>query len=65
MKRRTQVAPRRLPDDLLEGFERRFRATDIPAAKLPEILQLRAIGLQVMAHVAAIETELDERDAVS
>jgi hypothetical protein len=35
---------------VLEGFERRGLAADIPAAKLPEIMELRAVIRELIAH---------------
>jgi hypothetical protein len=43
VKRQSKQPAHRLPDDVLEAFERRANAAAIPPAKLPEIMELRAI----------------------
>lgn len=46
--------PRLLPPDVLEGYARRLSDSKIPVNKLPEILELRAIGRSLLAHIAAL-----------
>jgi len=58
---RTQPA-RRIPADVLEGYRRRLASDTLPTAKLPEILQLRAIGRELLAHIAALEEKEVARD---
>lgn len=53
--RRSVLPAKRLPDDLLEGFERRVRSVEIPANKLPEIMELRAIARELLSHINHLE----------
>jgi len=55
----------RIPPDVLEGYERRVLAVEIPAAKLPEIIQLRAIGRELMQHINTLEEEQRLRAGVT
>jgi hypothetical protein len=57
--RRTKQAARSLPHDVIEGYERRLTSNAIPIAKLPEIVELRAIGRDLLAHIAALEERME------
>lgn len=52
--RKARIAP-----DVLKGYERRLLSNTIPPAKLPEIMELRAIGRELLAHIAALEDQED------
>lgn len=48
-------APQLIPADVLDGLARRLSDTKIPAAKLPEIIELRAIGRSLLGHIRHLE----------
>lgn len=48
------VTPRLLPPDVLKGYARRLDQTKVPVNKLPEIYELRAIGRELLSHIAAL-----------
>jgi Flp pilus assembly CpaF family ATPase len=55
-RRRSAITAREIPQRILEGLERRIDASaPIPAAKLPELIQLRAIARELIAHINYLE----------